>query len=164
MRLGLSIALFGLISAFGGHAMAAGLSLAERQLEAFREAFESSVRHFLEGEAPRPEILTDGELRGAEFSLEFARELQSLEPWGQRFPEPLFEGAFEIVDQRVVGGAHLKMVVRPRNSHEVIDAIAFGMLPEDLPGGSHARFVFRLDVNHYRGNESCQLVVDHVIA
>lgn len=153
----------GLIGAFGGHAMAAGLSLHRDHLGRFQAAFEGSVRHFLDDQAPRAERVTDGELSADELNLEFARELAALGPWGQRFPEPVFEGAFEILDQRVVGGAHLKMVLRPLDGHEPIDAIAFGTLPDDLPGGRSARFLYRLDVNHFRGQETAQLVVELVV-
>lgn len=152
----------GLIGAFGGHAMAAGLSLAAADLERFRDAFEASARQFLDDQAPRAERVTDGELSAAELNLDFARELHALGPWGQRFPEPVFEGSFEVVDQRVVGGAHLKMRLRPLDGHEPIDAIAFRTLPEDLGGKRRARFLYRLDVNHFRGEASVQLVIDHV--
>lgn len=154
----------GLITAFGGHAMAAGLSLDRKDLETFREALEHSVRFFLDNEPPRREVLTDGELSSGDLDLAFATELATLGPWGQRHPEPLFEGAFEIVDQRIVGGAHLKMVVRPLEGGEPVDAIAFGTLPEDLPGRSHVRLLYRLDVNHFRGQASVQLRVEHVLA
>ncbi len=154
----------GLIRAFGGHAMAAGLSLDRNRLDAFRTALERSVRLFLDGEAPRREVLTDGELEAGDLNLGFATELSALGPWGQRHPEPLFEGAFEIVDQRIVGGAHLKMVVRPLDGGEPVDAIAFGTLPEDLPDRSRLRLLYRLDVNHFRGQANVQLRVEHVLA
>lgn len=153
----------GLIKAFGGHAMAAGLSLDRAGLEAFRDALERSVRRFLDDTPPRPEVLTDGELSATELSLEFARELAALGPWGQRHPEPLFEGAFEVLDHRVVGGAHLKMVLRPLDGSDPIDAIAFGKLPEDLHGRRRLRMVYRLDLNHFRGETSAQLLVEHLL-
>ncbi|KAA9133199.1 single-stranded-DNA-specific exonuclease RecJ [Marinihelvus fidelis] len=153
----------GLIDAFGGHAMAAGLSIAANRLDDFRAAFEASTRLFLADEPPRAERVTDGELAAADLNLDFARELHAMGPWGQRFPEPLFEGAFEVLDQRVVGGAHLKMVLRPLDGHEVIDAIAFGTLPEDLDDARRARFLYRLDVNHFRGQASAQLVIEHIV-
>jgi single-stranded-DNA-specific exonuclease len=153
----------GLISAFGGHAMAAGLTLAGEHLEDFRQAFESSTSLFLEGKAPVAEILTDGELPGADINLEFAETLRALGPWGQGFPEPLFEGSFEVIDHRVVGGAHLKMVVRPLDGSEPVDAIAFGRLPEHLPESGAARLLYRLDVNHFRGERSCQLMVERIV-
>ncbi len=153
----------GLIRAFGGHAMAAGLSLERERLGRFETLLEASVRRFLDDTPPRPELLTDGELGATELNLDFARTLAELGPWGQRHPEPLFEGAFEVVEQRVVGGAHLKMVLRPLDGSEPIDAIAFGKLPEDLRGERRLRALYRLDVNHYRGESSAQLVIEHLV-
>lgn len=152
----------GLIRAFGGHAMAAGLSLDADALEDFRVQLDRSVQHFLDGETPRAELLTDGELAARDLNLDFARQLAGLGPWGQRFPEPMFEGAFEVIDHRVVGGAHLKMVLRPLQGSELIDAIAFGKLPEDLQGQRTVRLVYKLDVNHFRGESSAQLMVEHI--
>lgn len=153
----------GLIRAFGGHAMAAGLSLDATALDEFQAQLEQSVQHFLDGEVPSAELMTDGELDARDLTLEFARQLADLGPWGQRFPEPMFEGAFEVIDQRVVGGAHLKMVLRPLESSELIDAIAFGKLPEDLQGQHKVRLVYKLDVNHFRGESSAQLMVEHIV-
>ncbi len=154
----------GLIRAFGGHAMAAGLSLDADALQDFQVQLDRSVQHFLDGEAPSAELLTDGELAARDLNLEFAQRLAALGPWGQRFPEPLFEGAFEVIDQRVVGGAHLKMVLRPLEGSELIDAIAFGKLPEDLQGQRTVRLVYKLDVNHFRGESSAQLMVEHIVS
>jgi single-stranded-DNA-specific exonuclease len=152
-----------MITAFGGHAMAAGLSMPADRLQAFAEALEESVNLFLNGEAPTAEVLSDGELSGADLNINFARELRNLGPWGQHFPEPLFEGAFEVISHRVVGGAHLKMVLRPLDGREVLDAIAFGRLPEQLPTGGAARFLYRLDLNYFRGNCTCQAIVEHIL-
>ncbi|MEE4175494.1 MAG: single-stranded-DNA-specific exonuclease RecJ [Xanthomonadales bacterium] len=154
----------GMIGAFGGHAMAAGLSLDRDRLEKFRQALEGSVRAFLDNDPPRREVRTDGELSPADMNLEFAMALAALGPWGQRHPEPLFEGAFDVVDQRIVGGAHLKLMVRPRQGGEPVDAIAFGTLPEDLPDRSHLRLLYRLDVNHFRGQATVQLRVEHILS
>ena len=152
-----------LMNAFGGHAMAAGLTLEQSRLDEFRAALEQSVQHFLAGQAPRAEVLTDGELTASELNLEFAAQLAALGPWGQQFPEPLFEGAFEVLEQRVVGGAHLKMSLRPLDGHEPIDAIAFGRLPEDLGGQRQLRILYRLDLNHFRGVARAQLLVEHLL-
>jgi single-stranded-DNA-specific exonuclease len=154
----------GLIQAFGGHAMAAGLSLAAERLDRFRDAFQAAVSEFLGGQAPRQEICTDGELSSGELNLEFARALSELGPWGQRFPEPLFEGAFEIINQRVVGGAHLKLSLRPMDGRDAIDAIAFRTLPEDLHSANSLRALYRLDVNHFRGMANPQLVIERIVA
>ncbi len=154
----------GLIQGFGGHAMAAGLTLSLGGLQLFESALEESARVFLGDRSLTPEVFSDGELSARELNLGTALALRDLGPWGQQFPEPLFEGAFEIIDQRIVGGAHLKMVLRPLDGHEPIDAIAFGTLPEDLQGNSALRALYRLDVNYFRGERSCQLIVEHLVS
>jgi single-stranded-DNA-specific exonuclease len=152
----------GLILAFGGHAMAAGLSLEAARLEEFSQAFETSVAQFLDGDMPSARIQTDGEVGAADLGLPLARQIRDLGPWGQRFPEPLFEGSFELLEQRVVGGAHLKMVVRAPGG-AALDAIAFGRLPEQLPDSGSLRLLYRLDVNHFRGEENVQLIVERMV-
>ena len=152
-----------MIMAFGGHAMAAGLTMNAVHLEKLSEALEQSVQTFLGGEPPSAEILTDGELSAAEIQLGFAGQLRELGPWGQHFPEPLFEGSFEVINHRVVGGSHLKMVLRPLDSNEPVDAIAFGRSPEHLPAAGPVRLLYRLDVNHFRGERICQLMVDRIL-
>jgi single-stranded-DNA-specific exonuclease len=153
----------GMMIAFGGHAMAAGLSINAENLPAFKRALEHSVSVFLDGEAPSAEIFTDGELPAANINLKFAELLRDLGPWGQHFPEPLFEGSFEVINKRVVGGAHLKMVVRPLDGSEPVDAIAFGRLPEQLPVSGGVRLLYKLDINHFRGERICQLMVDRIL-
>jgi single-stranded-DNA-specific exonuclease len=152
-----------LITAFGGHAMAAGLSLPVSSLDQFSAAFEKSTEIYLDGVIPSAEILTDGELPASEINLEFALALRDLGPWGQAFPEPVFEGLFEVINHRVVGGAHLKMVLPHLDGRETVDAIAFGRLPEHLPASGSVRFLYRLDVNHFRGDRICQLIIEHII-
>lgn len=153
-----------MIGAFGGHAMAAGLTLQVEQLEAFKQALNESIEFFLKGRILDNEILTDGELSVADIDLPFAELLRGLGPWGQHFPEPLFEGRFVVEDRRVVGGSHLKMQLRPVNGHNSIDAIAFGRLPEDLPDADTVRLIYKLDINHFRGRKSCQLMVEQILA
>lgn len=152
-----------MMTAFGGHAMAAGLTLPAEQLEPFRLAFEQSIEFFLQGKTLENEILTDGELSADDLDLSFAEMLQDLGPWGQHFPEPLFEGRFVILEKRVVGGAHLKMQLRPLDGNASIDAIAFGRLPEDLPDSATTGLVYKLDINHFRGRKTCQLMVEQII-
>lgn len=152
-----------MMTAFGGHAMAAGLTLPAEQLEPFRLAFEQSIEFFLQGKTLENEILTDGELSADDLDLSFAEMLQDLGPWGQHFPEPLFEGRFVILEKRVVGGAHLKMQLRPVDGNASIDAIAFGRLPEDLPDSATTGLVYKLDINHFRGRKTCQLMVEQII-
>ena len=153
-----------MIPAFGGHAMAAGLTLTVDQLEPFKQALNESIAFFLKGRTLNNEILTDGELSADDMILPFAELIRSLGPWGQHFPEPLFEGRFVVRESKVVGGSHLKMVLRPVDGAGSIDAIAFGRLPEDLPDSDTIRLIYKLDVNHFRGHKTCQLMVEQILA
>jgi len=153
----------GLMQAFGGHAMAAGLTLREEKLPAFRENLNRGVEAILGGASLSNEILTDGEVAGADLGLALAAELEDLGPWGQRFPEPVFEGSFEVLTQRVVGGNHLKLVLRSMDGGEPVDAIAFNCLPEQLGDSRSLRLLYRLAVNRWRDSESCQLVVEQLV-
>ncbi|MBU0688432.1 MAG: single-stranded-DNA-specific exonuclease RecJ [Gammaproteobacteria bacterium] len=144
-----------LILKFGGHAMAAGLSIPEDALDAFRIAFESVVQEMLDSEALVRSIATDGELEAQEFSLGMARELQA-QVWGQGFPEPLFEGAFRVQTQRIVGEKHLKLKLTC--SAGSFDAIRF-FHADTAPDTVHA--VYSLSINEYNGSETLQLIVRH---
>lgn len=152
-----------MMKAFGGHAMAAGLSLERAGLEPFRDAFSNAVVEILDGEELSREILTDGELAANELGLETALAIEQYGPWGQRFPEPLFEGVFDVIDRRVVGGSHLKMIVRGRRGGQELDAIAFNRLPGDLPRSGGVHMLYRLAVNRWRGQQSCQLMVEELL-
>lgn len=154
----------GMIPAFGGHAMAAGLSLDREHLDRFRNAWEHCILHGLGGQPPSEHLETDGELNAGDLTLELAEVLRDLGPWGQGFPEPVFDGHFDVLDHRVVGGAHLKMKLRHPDGGNALDAIAFRTLPEDLPGTNRLRLIYRLDVNIWRGIRQPQLVVDRVVA
>jgi single-stranded-DNA-specific exonuclease len=150
-----------LLSRFGGHAMAAGLTLAEENLPAFEVAFTAEVTRALSAEDLQDVIYTDGALSGEELSLATAKLLREAGPWGQGFPAPLFEGEFDILEQRVVGERHLKMVLAPTGGGGRLDAIAFNHAV--LPASNEpVRLVYRLDVNEYRGVENAQLVVEHI--
>lgn len=153
----------GLIRAFGGHAMAAGLTLESARLEDFRSGVTEAVLRILDGAELNAEILTDGALTPRELNLDFALELEGLGPWGQRFPEPLFDNGFEVVEHRVVGGSHLKMIVQAAGG-EAVDAIAFNRSPEDIPPGGSVRLLYRLGVNRWRGSATCQLMVEQMLA
>jgi len=153
----------GLMQAFGGHAMAAGLTLEAEHLEEFKQSLGLAVDAILGGASLTAEILTDGELPATDISLDMAKLLENLGPWGQRFAEPVFDGRFEVIDHRVVGGSHLKMIVRPIGGSEEVDAIAFNRMPEDLPESGPMRLLYRLDINRWRGREECQLMVDHIV-
>jgi len=153
----------GLLKAFGGHAMAAGLSLNRANLEAFRDSLAEAVRVVLNGDELTAEILTDGELLAGELTLETATVIENSGPWGQRFPEPLFDGLFTVLESRVVGGSHLKMIVQSVDGSEALDAIAFNRLPEDLPLSGSVRLLYRLGINRWRGNADCQLLVEEIV-
>jgi len=153
----------GLITAFGGHAMAAGLTLDGDKYPQFEKSVAAAVTVILDGAELSNELLTDGELSAAEISLGFAASLEQLGPWGQRFPEPVFDGLFNVIDSRVVGGSHLKMIVQSIDGSEPVDAIAFNRLPEDLPQSGAVRLLYRLGINRWRGNESCQLMVEEIV-
>ncbi|HHI93802.1 MAG TPA: single-stranded-DNA-specific exonuclease RecJ [Gammaproteobacteria bacterium] len=153
----------GLLSKFGGHAMAAGLSLAAEDFDRFREAFDEEVRRHLTAEDLRREILSDGALGDNELNLELAEALRAAGPWGQGFPEPLFDGVFELVNRRIVGEKHLKLVVRPAGSQQVIDAIAFNTTDDDWPVDvKQVELAYRLDVNEFNGKRSAQLMVEYI--
>ena len=150
----------GLLERFGGHAMAAGLSLARDRVEDFAGAFREEVERQLDGRPPRAEILSDGELAPQEFDAETARLLRYAGPWGQGFPEPLFDGEFEVLSHRFVGDIHLKLLLSLDGAVQ-LDAIAFrwGDRP---PPGERVRIAYRLDLNEYRGVESPQLIIEHL--
>jgi single-stranded-DNA-specific exonuclease len=153
----------GLMKAFGGHAMAAGLSLDRENLEVFESRLTEAVRVVLDGAELTAELLTDGELAPDELTLGTAELIENSGPWGQRFPEPLFDGTFNVLETRIVGGSHLKMIVRSTRGGEELDAIAFRRLPEDLPQSGIVRLLYRLGVNRWRGNASCQLMVEEIV-
>jgi single-stranded-DNA-specific exonuclease len=156
-----------LISRFGGHAMAAGLTIEERHLDDFARAFDQEVMRWRDLSIPTNCVETDGELTSDEIALETAQALRDGGPWGQAFPEPCFDGVFAIKNARVVGDKHLKMWVTTADQSRAFDAIAFNFKGVDdvldLPFGD-VRLVYRLDINEYKGERRLQLLVDHVMA
>jgi single-stranded-DNA-specific exonuclease len=150
-----------LLNRFGGHAMAAGLTLAEAHLPAFEAAFTAVLERTLSMEDLQDVLYTDGALAEEELSLATAQLLREAGPWGQGFPAPCFEGEFTILEQRVVGERHLKMILRPSDGTRRLDAIAFNSPPQPAAGRT-VRLVYRLDVNEYRGAENAQLVVEYI--
>ena len=149
-----------LILKFGGHAMAAGLSIAESALGDFkRVAAEQMLRLYPDADFSGA-IVTDGRLPGDAISLGFARSLRDAGPWGSGFPEPMWSGDFSVVEQRVVGENHLKLRVRPAGGGKIVDAIAFNQAGPAYRGT--VQLAFRLDVNEYRGIENPQLVVEQI--
>ncbi|WP_263141333.1 single-stranded-DNA-specific exonuclease RecJ [Pseudomonas sp. RIT-PI-AD] len=156
----------GLISKFGGHAMAAGLSLPVEHFGAFAAAFDAEARRHLAEEDLSGRLLSDGRLSIQEFHLELARALRHAGPWGQHFPEPMFHGVFQLVQQRLVGERHLKLVLKSECGSLTLDGIAFNIDREVWPNPTvrWAELAFKLDVNEYRGQESVQLLVSHLAA
>jgi single-stranded-DNA-specific exonuclease len=151
----------GLITRFGGHAMAAGLTLEVQHFERFSTlASECLARRYPDADFSGT-ILTDGPLPGDALNLSFARRLREAGPWGAGFPEPMFTGDFSILEQRTVGENHLKMRVRSAAGGAVIDAIAFGQAGAVFRGP--VQLTFRLDVNEFRGFESPQLIVEQIV-
>jgi single-stranded-DNA-specific exonuclease len=151
-----------LLKKFGGHAMAAGLSLQEDALEAFGEVFDAEVRKHICEEDLRGVIRSDGALAAADLSLELAQEIRDGGPWGQGFPEPLFDGIFTLVNGRIVGEKHVKMVLQPLQEELFLDAIAFNQGEQGLPEtGEQLHAAYRLDVNEYQGRRGLQLVVEY---
>ncbi len=154
----------GLISKFGGHAMAAGLSLSARRFPEFAGAFLEEVERHAGDVNLEGVIESDGELSEEDFELELAAQLRFGGPWGQHFPEPVFDGRFTLVQQRLVGERHLKMVLQPAGSERLVDAIAFNIDPQRWPDPSvqEVRLAYRLDVNEFRGRRSLQLMVEQL--
>ena len=155
----------GLITKFGGHAMAAGLSLDEDNLAAFEQAFQDQVAKSLGDDDLQAKLVTDGSLENHQLNIQTAELLRDAGPWGQLFPEPCFEGEFVIVQQRIVGEKHLKLVLAPQNQPQLaIDAIWFNIDTAAWPnqGAGVVRCVYRLDINEFRGTESLQLLVQHI--
>ena len=154
----------GLIDKFGGHAMAAGLSIGADKLESFRAAFDTEVSRWMTQDDAIGVVFSDGELQFSECSLETARQLRDAGPWGQGFPEPMFDGEFAVIDSRVLGERHLKLKVDAGD--QVIEAIAFRHFDHDaapqVRAGDRVHLAYRLDVNEFRGEERLQMVVEHL--
>jgi single-stranded-DNA-specific exonuclease len=174
----------GLIDKFGGHAMAAGMSLPAENLAKFRAAFAAEIAARIGQESLAGVIHSDGALSTAELSLDTARALRGAGPWGQGFPEPVFDGDFQILDVRIVGDRHLKMRLRAVDTKagaaagsvagavgagpaDTIEAIAFGYVggaaeDSNVRSGAQIQLAYRLEVNEYRGIERVQLNCQHL--
>ena len=151
-----------LILTFGGHAMAAGLTIEESQFDRFSDAFNKVVDRYISSDSLEDQCLTDGELSGDDFSLPLALAIQNSGPWGQSFPEPIFVGQFKILDKRVVGKSHLKLKLQSRNNN-TLDAIAFNMTDDDWPAKlEQITSTYRLGINNYRGHSKIQLFIEHI--
>ncbi|EAM3255590.1 single-stranded-DNA-specific exonuclease RecJ [Salmonella enterica] len=149
---------------FGGHAMAAGLSLEEHKFERFQQRFGELVTEWLDPALLQGEVISDGPLSAAEMSMEVAQLLRDAGPWGQMFPEPLFDGRFRLLQQRLVGERHLKVMVEPVGGGPLLDGIAFNIDTTCWPdnGVREVELAYKLDINEFRGNRSLQIIIDDI--
>lgn len=154
----------GLIAKFGGHAMAAGLTLDGAGFEAFRAAFEAEVGATVSRDTLNGVILTDGDLEAGDLTMDAARALRHAGPWGQGFPEPLFDGRFVIRERRIVGERHLKLRLAPSAAPAlVLDGIAFNGVDRGWDACTgEVTVAYRLDINEFRGREGLQLRIEHM--
>ena len=151
----------GLITKFGGHAMAAGLSLRPEVFSSFQQAFVAEVSKHIDISQCAGECLSDGPLPPEDLQLALASFIQDAGPWGQQCPEPVFDNVFEILEQRIVGQNHLKLSLRHEQGRDVIDAIAFNIDLKEWPN-HRARYMhaaYRLDINEYNGRTKLQLMI-----
>lgn len=153
-----------LITKFGGHAQAAGLQIEQQHFEKFSEIFDKSVMKRVSPDMFTNNIMSDGELSGEELSLSLAYLLRETTPWGQQFPEPLFDGQFKILDQRLVGSKHLKLSLLAENCSRPFNAIMFNVNLNDWPneGCEQIQAAYRLDINEYQGQQNLQLIVEYL--
>lgn len=151
-----------LILKFGGHAMAAGLSIKAKDFQRFQQAFDEVAEQWLSKEHLQSQLLSDGELPAQHMTLALAEQLRNAGPWGQNFLEPLFDGEFTLVQQRIVGEKHLKLVVQ--NKSEIFDAIAFNIDVKAWPNSSAKKvhLAYHLDINEFRGKRTVQLMVKYI--
>jgi single-stranded-DNA-specific exonuclease len=143
--------------------MAAGLSLPESHYRAFSAAFDAEVRRWLKREDLAGSVYTDGELAPEECSLELAELLRTAGPWGQMFPEPLFDGEFSVLARRIVGNGHLKLTLDAHGGSQTLDAIAFNYGEASPPEeGMRVRAVYRPEINEYGGKRRLQLILQYL--
>ena len=157
------------LSKFGGHAMAAGLSIKQKHLAEFEAAFEHVSQTLLTPELLINQVITDGAPMAQDYNINVARQLRFMAPWGQNFPEPLFDDTFTVINHRLLGmdKNHLKLTLQVPNSHLAVDAILFGIerhgiSPAMVVNMQRAHIVFEMDVNEFRGQENVQLIVRHL--
>jgi len=154
-----------ILQKFGGHAMAAGLSIERKNFTRFAQLFDRVVRGLLTQDLLQEILLTDGELSTREISLHNAHALAAAGPWGQQFPEPIFNGCFNLMSQRIVGEKHLKMTLGFLDDpQKIIDAIAFNVDVACWPNADarQINIVYQLSINEFRGNETEQLIIRHI--
>lgn len=155
----------GLLKKFGGHAMAAGLTIDADRFDTFQLALDFIASRWVSEDMLQAELLTDGELPQDCMALEFADLLQQSGPWGQAFPEPVFEGEFRLVQQKVLADKHLKLMLQ-HSSGQLLDAIWFNADRRNWPDVNvqQVRLAYQLDINEYRQQQNLQLLVRHMMA
>ncbi|MEK6747765.1 MAG: single-stranded-DNA-specific exonuclease RecJ [Pseudomonadota bacterium] len=156
----------GLLSKFGGHAMAAGMTLLRVNLDQFRSAFDLQVRSLMSSGDLQGLVMSDGELNGDEFSLETATVLSHSMPWGQGFPEPQFDGRFKVLEQRIMAEKHLKLSILPVGSPRPLEAVAFSFadrlgMSSPPNAGDELHLAYKLAPNHFRGETRLQLMIEY---
>ncbi|MFB0998826.1 MAG: DHHA1 domain-containing protein, partial [Colwellia sp.] len=151
-----------IIIKFGGHAMAAGLSITEGDFVKFQQLFNQYAQQWLSSDDLKGTLSSDGELPTNEMTLSFAQLLREAGPWGQNFIEPLFDDKFTLVQQRIVGQKHLKLVVE--KAGQVFDAIAFNVDLSRWPDHKtqQVHLAYRLDINEFRGKQTVQFMVEYL--
>ena len=152
------------ISAFGGHAMAAGLSVPKRHFAEFNQVLLEVAASWIDDELLQQVLWSDGELSVDELNQDFARQIAQLGPWGQNFAEPVFDGVFRVISQRLVGEKHLKLVLQPEHAEQNIDAIAFNIHPEVWPNHQvgYVHIAYKVQLNEFRGRTSLQLLIEYI--
>ena len=152
-----------LIDKFGGHAMAAGLTIKQDQFALFRQVFDEQVSAALRPEDLNNVSESDGPVDEEYMTMLTSELFKFASPWGQQFPEPIFDDVFKVVNWRIVGEKHLKMDLANEETGQYYAAIAFNKTNANLPvGDDNIRIVYRLDVNEFRGKRSLQLMVQHI--
>ena len=152
-----------LIITFGGHAMAAGLTIKESEYSNFSNIFNKYANQYISSDKLEDEYLTDGELSDEDFTVPLAQAIQDAGPWGQSFPEPTFAGQFKILDKRIVGKNHLKLKLQSRDNSATLDAIAFNMTDTNWPPETQQIVsTYRLGINDFQGNTQVQLFLEHI--
>lgn len=152
-----------LITKFGGHAMAAGLTIHQTQLNTFKQVFDQTINEILEPEQLQGIIYTDGELAEEDFTIANAEMFRCAGPWGQHFPEPSFEGEFSILQQKLLAGKHLKLILQSEKG-QLLEAIWFHVEVSLFPdlSAKKAKFVYKLDINEFRDSKRLQLKVEYM--
>ena len=152
------------IIAFGGHAAAAGLTVVKAHFDEFQQHLQHVASRWIDEELLAQVVWSDGELSSDEMTLDFATQIEQFGPWGQNFSEPVFDGVFQIVHQRIVGDKHLKLVVQPQHSPINIDAIAFNVNLDEWPNPAYhaAHLAYKVQVNEFRGRKNLQLMIEHL--